>query len=81
MNKVELANDSNTPPKVLEQLANDESSIVRLPVAENPNTPPKILEQLANDKEWEVRYCVARNLNTPHYLKKYLKIQDHMALL
>ncbi len=46
--------------------------------AYNPNTPPKALEQLATDEDSGVRYWVARNPNTPHYIKKYLKIQEHL---
>ena len=53
----------------------------RIYLAQNSNTSTKILEQLATDENVNVRYCVARNPNTPHYIKKYLKIQEHLARL
>ena len=37
MNKIELAQNPNTSPEVLQILATDENSIVRYWVAENPN--------------------------------------------
>jgi hypothetical protein len=65
MDKFELARSSNTPPKVLEQIATDEDYHVRYYVALNRNTTPETLAKLANDEQWEVRYNVAFNINTP----------------
>jgi hypothetical protein len=79
MNKREQAIDPKTPPKVLEQLATDDDYSIRYWVACNPNTPPKALEQLATNKNSDVRWRVARNPNTPHYIKKYIKIKDHLS--
>jgi 3-methyladenine DNA glycosylase AlkC len=76
-----LAENPNTSPEILEQLASDESFYVRRCVASHPNTPPKVLEQLATDEEYYVRWSVALNPNTPRYLKKYLKIQEHLKTL
>ena len=46
-----VAGNPNTPVKVLERLANDSVSLIRLHVAENPRTPADILRRLANDHE------------------------------
>ncbi len=48
--KKDLANNTNTPPKTLDHLANDKSCGVRWRVAYNPNTPLETLTRLANDK-------------------------------
>ena len=61
--------------------ATDNYYWVRLDVASNLNTSPKTLEQLATDLDPDVLYFVSRNPNTPHYIKKYIKIQDHLARL
>ena len=54
--KCTLANNSNTPPEVLSDLAEDEDSYVyvKVNVARNSNTPPKVLSDLAYDKEHQV---------------------------
>ena len=64
MNKFELARSSNTPPEVLEKLANDEEDDILDGVACNSNTPPEVLEMLV-DEIWFVRLNVAQNPNTP----------------
>ncbi len=82
--KINLAQNPNTPATTLEQLATDEDWMVRWDVAENPNTPPKALELLATvplGSVWGIRRNVTKNLNTPHYIKKFLKIQEHLATL
>jgi len=76
-----LARNPNTSPKTLELLATDERFGVRRSVAQNPNTSPRFLEILATDKISYVRCDVARNPNTPRYLKKYIKIQEHLVTL
>ena len=63
MNKLELANNPNTPPETLTILARDEDSYVRYSVAQNPNTPPETLTFLARDEDYWVRCGVARNPN------------------
>ena len=32
-------------------------------------------------KEYYNKFLLARNQNTPHYIKKYLKIQEHLKTL
>ena len=62
---LEEANNSNTPPEVLEDLSRDEDYRVREAVAKNPNTSPEILENLSHDEDQFVREAVAYNSNTP----------------
>jgi hypothetical protein len=63
--KLRLARDSQTSSEILEQLATDGDSNVRICVALHPNTPPEILEQLATDESSNVRRGVAKHPNTP----------------
>ena len=79
MSNYELARRRNTPPEILERLANDEDFYVRWHVAENHNTPPETLERLANDHFYYVRLGVTRNPNTPQYIKDYLKIKGFLG--
>jgi hypothetical protein len=81
INKLDQAEYPNTPPEILEVLATDKYFNVRYKVAQNPNTPPTTLEQLATDKYYPVHWNVSRNPNTPHYIRKYLKIREHLATL
>ena len=48
-------------PRLLSELANNQSSYVRQEAAWNPNTPEKILSGLAEDGDWWVRRAVAGN--------------------
>jgi len=48
--KVEIAENPNTPVELLTKLATDKSEDVRFAVAENPNTPVESLIKLATDK-------------------------------
>ena len=65
MSKVEQAENPNTPPETLVQLASDEDWRVRRGVAENPSTPAAALVQLASDEDWRVRKTAAQNPSTP----------------
>lgn len=64
MNDYYLAMDSNTPPEILDNLANDEYFYTRCQVAKNPTTSTETLEHLANDLNNHVRSLVASNPNT-----------------
>jgi HEAT repeat protein len=57
-----VAENPNTPIKLLEKLAEDKSPYVRRLVAGNPSTPIKLLEELAMDEDEDVRRGVAGNL-------------------
>jgi hypothetical protein len=50
---------------MLEVMAQDESSEVRLAVAENTNTPWELLLKVASDVDPDVRYGVAENPHIP----------------
>lgn len=64
VSKMRQAQNENTPPKILAQLANkDESIPIRKAVARNPNTSKKTLDYLKKD-EWHVLTEVAKNPHT-----------------
>lgn len=77
MTKTYFAENSNTPPSTLADLALDENSSVRMKVARNPNTPPSTLEKLALDKEREVRVAVAKNCHTPPATLAKLSLDEY----
>ena len=60
-----VAENPNTPPEALANLATNEEWQVRSSVAENPNTPPEVLAQLVTGKNGGVERYVAANPNTP----------------
>ncbi len=72
------AADPNTPPEVLEKLANNGDDDIRYYVARNPNTPLYVLEKLVNHDIWLVRYSVTLNPNTPKYIKTYLRYKNYL---
>jgi len=59
--KMDLAQNPNTPVDILGDLAKDEDWEVRWTVAERPNTPDDVLRALAKDEHWPVRQEVAKN--------------------
>jgi len=61
----EIAQDPNTSPEVLAQLATHEDRWVRLYVAYNKNTLPDTLIQLSIDTDENVRCHIANHPNTP----------------
>lgn len=64
VSKMRQAQNENTPPKILAQLANkDESIPIRKAVARNSSTSKKTLDYLEKD-EWHVLTEVAKNPNT-----------------
>ncbi|MUG95658.1 hypothetical protein F7734_26200 [Scytonema sp. UIC 10036] len=73
--RIEVANNPNTLPDTLRQLAIDKSGcgfngqkvryFVREAVASNPNTPIDVLTQLAQDEDEIVRAQVVANRSTP----------------
>lgn len=63
--KIELAENSNTPVEILKVLATDNNAGVRRAVAQNPNTPVETIKTRATDEHWWVRCGVAWNSNTP----------------
>jgi len=71
VDKLKVANDSDTSPDILSELSNNEKPDVRRAVARNSSTPSEVLNLLAGDSVDLVRYSVAKNPNTPlEVLKK-----------
>ena len=72
--KMALAHNSQTSPKILEQLAQDKSRFLRATVARNKSTPAFVLRELADYSVVETRKAVAGNENAPvDALKKLAK--------
>jgi len=63
--RCDVAQDPETPARILGKLADDSDRFVRSSVAENPKTPEKALSNLARDPVDEVRWNVAQNPKTP----------------
>lgn len=58
------AENPNTAPDLLAELATDDDDTAVALVAGNPSTPPDTLDTLARDSDEDVRYAVAMNPNT-----------------
>ena len=63
--KINLLENNNASPEMIEELAEDEDKDVRKEVAKNPNTPVDILRKLAGDGDRFVKNAVLKNPNTP----------------
>ena len=63
--KINLLENNNASPEMIEELAEDEDANVRYEVAKHPNTPADILTKLADDKDVYVRRAVAENPKAP----------------
>ena len=61
--KMDLADNTNTPKKILTILSTNKYWYVRGCVADNTNTPKKILTILSKDKDIDVRHWAAKNSN------------------
>jgi hypothetical protein len=60
-----LAENSHTPATLLNSLANQDDSDLRIAVSENPSCPRTVLDQLICDHDPDVRYALAENHNLP----------------
>ena len=63
--KINLMENNNASPEMIEELIEDEDWNVRYGVAVNSNAPTEVLRKLAEDDESTVRTAVARNPRTP----------------
>ena len=63
--KINLLENNNASPEIIEELAEDEDSYVRKEVAYNPNTPVEVLRKLTGDEDKDVRWGAIRNPNIP----------------
>jgi len=74
--KINAAQNPNTPTKTLELLATDKDFYVRCYVAQNPNTPTKTLELLATDKDFYVRCRVAQHPNRTQIVERLILMTE-----
>ncbi|MEM8777798.1 MAG: HEAT repeat domain-containing protein, partial [Cyanobacteria bacterium P01_G01_bin.49] len=68
-----------TPIKLLEKLAQDESEVVREKVAAHSDTPEELLTQLANDSSTRVKEALTGNLNTPVTVLNRLGLEENLV--
>jgi hypothetical protein len=68
---LELAQKTDTPSYLLEELSMNSNEINKYYLSGHPSTPSHILEKLSGDESWWVRRNVADNYNTSvHVLEK-----------
>ena len=60
--KINLLENNNASPEMIEELADDEDWHVRKEAAKNPRTPVEVLRKLAGDGDWLVRSAAEREL-------------------
>ena len=72
--KINLLENNNTSPEMIEELAEDEDDDVRWEVAKHPRTPAEALRKLAEDGGMWVRSAVSRNPSTP--VEVLMKLAD-----
>ena len=63
--KINLLENNNASPEMIEELADDEDWHVRKEAAKNSRTPVEALRKLAEDEDWLVRKEVAEHPGTP----------------
>jgi hypothetical protein len=73
----ELAEDSDTTPEKLAELAKNKDSDVRARVAVHSNTPPEVLAELAHDDNYLVVRRVIDNYKVPKKVIKELAKSDN----
>ena len=74
--KLNLLENKNASPEMIEELMKDEDVEVRKAVAKNSSTPVDILMRLADDEDRNVREEVAINPNTPVELLRKLAMDE-----
>jgi hypothetical protein len=72
-----LAENSHTPANLLNSLANQDDSDLRIAVAENPSCPRSVLDQLVEDHDPDVRYALAENHNLPIEVIRRLTLDEN----
>lgn len=75
--RMRVAENSMTPPAVLESLACDENPDVRLAVAGNPATPKRIIFGMVRDPDLSVRHGLAEDPNIPIDILRLLAEDDN----
>ena len=75
--KINLLENNNASPEMIEELIEDEDWTVRYGVAVNSNAPTEVLRKLVEDDELTVRIAVSRNPSTPvDILRKLAEDKD-----
>ena len=75
--KINLMENNNASPEMIEELVENEDWQVRKEVANNPKAPAEVLRKLVEDEDKEVRYKVINNPSTPvDILKKLADDKD-----
>ena len=74
--KINLVENDNTSPEMIEELAEDEDADVRYAAAENPNIPTEVLMRLAEDEDRYMRSAVSRNPRIPAEVLKKLAVDE-----
>ena len=75
--KINLMENNNASPEMIEELAENEDWQVRKEVANNPKAPAEVLRKLVEDENKSVKYKVINNPSTPvDILKKLADDKD-----
>ena len=74
--KINLVENDNTSPEMIEELVEDEDADVRYAAAENPNIPTEVLMRLAEDEDRYMRSAVSRNPRIPAEVLKKLAVDE-----
>ena len=74
------AEDDETNPERLRELADDPDENIRKLVAKNSNTPPEILQELAWDKSRWVVYATIDNASLPISVRTDLAVIDDVGI-
>lgn len=72
--RMRLADNPDTDPDTLADLAGDRVDLVRSAVARNPHTSPDTLTRLADDPQKYVRAVVAKNPHTPQATLEAMRV-------
>ena len=76
--KINLLENNNASPEIIDELAEDEDWHVRREFVMNPNTPAEVLRKLAEDEDWLVRKEVAEHPSTPIEVLRKLAVEDEV---
>jgi hypothetical protein len=80
-NPFHLATDLSTPSIILDELSQDDNSLIREAVAKHPNTSSSVLNILASDECPAVRIAVALNPKTPADILDIFSQDDILIVL
>ena len=78
--KLNLLENNNASPEMIEELAEDKDKYLRQEVAKHPNATADILKKLAEDEDGIVRWAVAMNPKTPVDILRKLAEDGYRAV-